>query len=136
MAPHPIQPLKQQFECNELKFRRIGEDGRAEYGRTLISRTCQKHSDLLGTATIMTGSKKSIKERIILIAKKPKMAFYTLVAVLLIAAAAVYCTFTGAKVNAKPWIDNAMDITVEVDDSIPEAVAADAKQYVWLQIES
>lgn len=98
--------------------------------------TCQKRVALLVTATTMTGSPKSIKERITLIAKKPKMAIYTLVAVLLIAAAAVCCTFTGVKENAKPWIDNAMDITVEVDDSIPEAVAADAKQYVWLQIES
>ncbi|HZW50215.1 MAG TPA: M56 family metallopeptidase, partial [Bacillota bacterium] len=125
-----------ELACDEGTIRRIGEDGRAEYGRTLISMTCQKRSNLLGTATTMTGSKKSIKERITLIAKKPKMAIYTLIAVLLVAAIAVYCTFTGAKENAKPWIDNTMEIAVEVDDSIPEAVIEDAKEYVWQQIES
>ena len=44
--------------------------------------TCQGHSQLLTTATTITG-------RINLIARKPKMAVYTLLAVLLIAAVIV-----------------------------------------------
>ena len=59
--------------------------------------TCQKRPALLITATTMTGGKNSIRERITLIARKPKMAAYTLAAVVVIAAVAVGCTFTGAK---------------------------------------
>lgn len=90
-----------ELACDESTIRRIGEGERAAYGRTLIGLTCAHRSNLLHTATTMTGSKKSIKERIVLIAQKPKMAIYTLVAVILIAAIAVGCTFTGAK--EKEW---------------------------------
>ena len=86
-----------ELACDESTIRRIGEEERTAYGRTLIGLTCVHRSNLLHTATTMTGSKKSIKERIVLIAKKPKMAIYTLIAVILIAAIAVGCTFTGAK---------------------------------------
>ncbi|MBE5948270.1 MAG: hypothetical protein E7261_04490 [Lachnospiraceae bacterium] len=85
-----------ELACDEGTIKRIGENERADYGRTLIEMTCQKHSVLFVNATTMTGSKKSIKERIVLIAKKPKMALYTLVAVVVIAVIAVGCTFTGA----------------------------------------
>lgn len=85
-----------ELACDEGTIKRIGENERADYGRTLIEMTCQKHSALFVNATTMTGSKKSIKERIVLIAKKPKMAIYTLIAVVVIAAIAVGCTFTGA----------------------------------------
>ncbi len=125
-----------ELACDEGTIKRIGEAARAEYGRTLIDMTCKKRAAFLVTATTMTSSPQSIKERITRIAKKPKMAIYTLVTVLVIAAVAVYCTFTGAKEKALPWIADAAAIVVEVDDSIPEAVRTDAKQYVWQQIES
>lgn len=85
-----------ELACDEATIKRIGESERAEYGRTLIGMTCQKRSALFVNATTMTGSKKSIKERIVLIAKKPKMALYTFITVVVIAAIAVGCTFTGA----------------------------------------
>lgn len=90
-----------ELACDETTINRIGENERAEYGRTLIGMTCQKHTALLITATTMTVSKSSIKERIMLIAKKPKMAIYTLIVVVLIAAVTVGCTFTGAKKDEK-----------------------------------
>jgi len=86
-----------ELACDEATIRRIGEDERAEYGRTLICMTCQKRAALLLTATTMTGSKRSIKERITLIAKKPKLLTSAVVAVVLVAFAAACCTFTGAK---------------------------------------
>ena len=87
-----------ELACDEGAIKRLGENERAPYGRTLIGMTCQRRdiSSLAHTATTMTGSAKSIKERIILIAKKPKMAVYTLVAVVIIASVAVLCTFSGA----------------------------------------
>lgn len=86
-----------ELSCDEGTIRRIGEQERAEYGRTLIAMTCRKRPALLITATTMTGGKNSIRERITLIARKPKTAVCTLIAVAVIAAVAVGCTFTGAK---------------------------------------
>jgi len=85
-----------ELACDESTILRLGEEERASYGRTLIHLTCEKRPALLNTATTMTGSGKSIKERISLIVKKPKMAGYTLAVVILITVFAVGCTFTGA----------------------------------------
>lgn len=88
-----------ELACDEGTIKRIGEAERSDYGRTLVGLTCTSHrlSKVMLNATTMTGSKKSIKERIVLIAKRPKTVVYTLVAVILIAAVTVGCTFTGAK---------------------------------------
>ena len=86
-----------ELACDEATILRLGEKERAAYGRTLIGLTCEKHPAMLLTATTMTGSRRSIRERISLIAKKPKMAVLTLVLVLFISVIAVGCTFTGPK---------------------------------------
>lgn len=91
-----------ELACDESTIEYLGESRRVEYGRTLIDLTCTKRGGLLTTATTMTGSKKSLKERIQLIAEKPKMALCTLIAVVLIAAVAVLCTFTGSAKDM-PW---------------------------------
>ena len=88
-----------ELACDEATIRRIGEDNRAEYGRTLIQLTCEKRPALFVAATTMTGSGRSIKERIRLIVKKPKTAVITLIAIVLVIAIAVGCTFTGAKTD-------------------------------------
>lgn len=90
-----------ELACDEGAIHRLGEEERSPYGRTLIGMTCRRSSfgSLARTATTMTDSKNGIRERIVLIAKKPKMAIYTLVAVLIIAAAAAVCTFTGANLG-------------------------------------
>ena len=88
-----------ELACDEATIKRLGEGERAEYGRTLIGMTCQKKANVLITATTMNSGKSGLKERIMLIAKKPKMALYTLITVVLIASIAVGCTFTGAKAN-------------------------------------
>ncbi len=85
-----------ELACDEATIRRIGESERAAYGRTLLRLTCEKRTAMLTTATTMTGSGRSIKERIALLVHKPKMAVYTLVAVILVVSIAVGCTFTGA----------------------------------------
>ena len=88
-----------ELACDEGTIKRIGEGSRMEYGRTLIGLTCEKRKamDLLCCATTMTDGKKGIKERITLIAKKPKLLIPAVIAVVLVAAVAVGCTFTGAK---------------------------------------
>lgn len=88
-----------ELACDEATIRSIGEDRRTEYGRTLIGLTCreQRPGSFFLTATSMTGSKKSFKERILLIAKKPKMAAYTLVVAAVAVVVVVICTFTGMR---------------------------------------
>ncbi|MGN0712412.1 MAG: M56 family metallopeptidase, partial [Anaerovoracaceae bacterium] len=86
-----------ELACDAATIRRLGEEERADYGRTLIEMTRPGRNVLLLNATTMTGSRHALKERIEMIAKKPKMAVYTLIVVLLVAAAAVLVTFTGAK---------------------------------------
>ena len=75
--------------------------------------------------TTITGSKKSIKERITLIAKKPKMAIYTLVAVLLATAFAVGCTITGAANNKEARIIPLTDEEVLQYNQIFEPISFD-----------
>jgi hypothetical protein len=80
--------------CDEATVARLGEGERAEYGRTLIGMTCGKKNDVLLTATRMNNG--NLRQRILMIAKKPKMAGHILAAVALIAAVAVGCTFAGS----------------------------------------
>lgn len=86
-----------ELACDEATLRKLGEAERAEYGETLIQLTCEKKQDLFVTATTMTSGKKSIKERIILIARKPKVKVYALILVLMATLTVVGCTFTNGK---------------------------------------
>ena len=88
-----------ELACDEAVIKQLGEENRAEYGKTLIRMTCTKQNaaGIFTTATTMTGSKKTIKNRIKLIAKHPKTAIYAVICLILVAAIAVGCTFTGKK---------------------------------------
>ena len=116
-----------ELACDEATIKRLGEGERAEYGRTLIGMTCQKKANVLITATTMPASKSGIKERILLIAKKPKMALYTLLIVVLVASIAVGCTFTGAKddstgdLTGTKVFSNQSDVTGMAIHALPDA---------------
>ena len=113
--------------CDEATVKELGETERAAYGRTLLAVTCQGHGNPLLTATSMTGS--GIRERIVLLARHPKTAAYTLAAVVLIAAAAVGCTFTGAQKG-----DGDLSVTLAEGIEVPQAVADYAREYVEEQL--
>ncbi len=97
-----------ELSCDERTIQALGEESRTAYGRTLISMTCVRRDPkaLVLTATTMLGTKKALKERIKLIAKKPKAALYTLLACLVVVAVAVGCTFTGAPGETKDPTDD------------------------------
>lgn len=82
--------------CDEATIRRLGAAERAAYGRTLIAITCQGRTDPMLTATSMTGNGNSLRERIAQLVRRPRTALPALLAAVLVAGAAVGCTFTGA----------------------------------------
>ena len=86
-----------ELACDEATIRRLGEAERAAYGRTLIRISCERRATLLRTATTMNCGKSGLRERIALIAKRPKTAAYALVILILAAIAVTGCTFTGAQ---------------------------------------
>ena len=86
-----------ELACDEATIRRLGEAERAAYGRTLIRISCERRATLLRTATTMNCGKRGLRERIALIAKRPKTAAYALVILILAAVAVTGCTFTAAQ---------------------------------------
>ena len=90
-----------ELACDERVLKNLDPGSRAEYGRALLSLVAPKRArgQLLSCATTMQLGRKSLKERITLIAKKPKMAAYTLVFVLVLSLVLTACTFTGAPVQ-------------------------------------
>lgn len=105
--------------CDEATVKKLGEGERAAYGRTLLAVTCQGRTNPMLAATSMTGSGSGIKERILLLAKRPKTAVYTLVAVALISAVAVGCTFTGAQKGD----GESTGASTGADEFVPDKVA-------------
>lgn len=106
--------------CDEDTVRRLGEDARADYGRSLIRMTCRERVDPLSAATTMSGRGGQLKTRIISITKHPKTAIPVLILVLLLCAAAFGCTMTGAK-DAAP-----AQQTPERTETTPEELEATA----------
>lgn len=104
--------------CDEATVKRLGEGERASYGRTLLAVTCRGRGNPLLTATSMTGG--GIKERIRLLARRPKTALYTLIAVILVAAIAVGCTFTGASKGDDVLYDLGDGLTLAIPTDIAE----------------
>lgn len=112
--------------CDEATVKKLGEGERAAYGRTLLAVTCQGRTNPMLTATSMKGSRSGIKERILLLTKRPKTAVYTLVAVVIITATAVGCTFTGAQheegelpitlpLTKKPGLQKLVQLAQQID---------------------
>ncbi len=85
-----------ELACDEGALKALGESERTGYGSTLIA-LATGHSSLLLTATTMSGGKRNLKERVKLIAGKPKTVAIAVVLVLIVAAVAVVCTFSGGE---------------------------------------
>ena len=92
--------LDGELACDEGALRRIGESNRNEYARTLINLTCVGYGGMLTTATSMTGRRCDLRNRVVRIAKNPKMTVTALVAVLVIAAVVAVMLFSGATAPA------------------------------------
>ena len=111
-----------ELACDEGALARLGDGERTAYGRTLLSLAAVRPSpaDLLRPATTMTSGRGSLRERIVLIARRPRMMAVTALAVAVIAALTVGCTFTAAQPGGSP----AADLTpAEALAQLPEGLA-------------
>ena len=93
-----------ELACDEGTLKRLGEDERIPYGRTLLRLipVARKPESPMLSATTMTAGKKELKDRITRIAENRRTVGIALLAV--VAAAGVVCaaTFTGAVKTAGP----------------------------------
>ena len=94
-----------ELACDEAAIAMLGERERAEYGRTLILMTAQKNSNVLLAATTMSAKKSVIRERIRMIARKPKTAVLIMIVLILVGVLAAGCAFTGAKETPPEELD-------------------------------
>ena len=78
-------------------LKRLGEAERESYGATLIELSARRapKASLLCTATTMTNGKQSLKERVTMIACRPRMTAAVVIAVVAIAVVAAGCSFAG-----------------------------------------
>lgn len=85
-----------ELACDEEALLLLGEEERISYGETLLSIITRQSrlSDLVCTATTMTGSGRSVKERIRMIAEKPKVLGTAVVAALLSISIVLVLVFT------------------------------------------
>ena len=90
-----------ELACDEGTLAVLGESHRGEYGRTLIGLTCIDHGgSMFITATTMTGSAGSLRERIRLLMKRPRNTVLSLTAMILLVTAIVGCAFSTAPESA------------------------------------
>ena len=111
-----------ELSCDEGAVRLLGEEHRADYGRTLVGLVARRTTpkDLACCATTLTGGKSALKERITLLVKRPRT---TAVMATLIAAACVVfavCTFTGAAEAEEPDAPAEPVQTEQEDNAEPE----------------
>lgn len=103
-----------EMACDEAAIRMLGEENRTDYGRTLISLVSPRPTPLTLTSisTTMASGRHTIRERIRLIAKKPRTLLPAALLLFLLITAAVGCTFTSASENPKP----------STGESVPESL--------------
>lgn len=86
-----------ELACDAGAIHHLGETQRLAYGRTLLAMVSPGRSlgGLLGSATTMSAGKRTMAQRIKLIARRPQTVWITLVALALIVCAVVAVTFGG-----------------------------------------
>lgn len=111
-----------ELACDETALLLLGEEERISYGETLLSIITKKGrvNDLLCNATTMTGSGKSVKERIGVIAKEPKV-LRTAVALTAVIIGVVFAfAFTKSHESVKIMVfGQDMDTVAGADMQIP-----------------
>ena len=86
-----------ELACDEATVKRLGENERAEYGRSLIRMTCENPHGA-AVATTMSARPKELKERIKMLTRH-KNSIIALIMALALALTAAACSFTGGETD-------------------------------------
>ena len=123
-----------ELACDEDAIRRLGEEARIDYGQTLLAMVSAKSAagDLLRTATTMTAGRRTMAERIALIAHRPRTVRTALAALAAVMCCAVVVTFGGGAQAApeprpEPASPPAGEETVRPDPAGPPEDAGDPR---------
>ena len=95
LAAH-LSKQDSELACDEASVERLGEDMRLDYGKAVLALSCRRYlpGSSMYLVTSMSGGKGQLKERLRMIAGKPKMALGTLLGLVLLAIAAFFVTFS------------------------------------------
>ena len=116
-----------ELACDAGAIHALGEDERIPYGRTLVGMIAAGRTSLLQTATTMTGGKRRVRQRIKLIARRPKTVLAVALAAALVLALAVGCAFSGAPEEPKT-LDNLQERLLDVPEELRSSVKASASE--------
>lgn len=111
-----------ELACDEGSIRRLGEGERLAYGRTLVDMIAAGRTPLLQTATTMSASRRRIRQRVTLIARKPRTAAAAAAALALILALAVGCAFTAPPDTPAEPEQSLEQILFSLPEELAEAV--------------
>ena len=115
-----------ELACDEAALMLLGEEERISYGETLLSIITNRGrlSDIACTATTMTGSGKSVKERIKFIAEKPRVLGVTVAAVLVLVMIVSVLVFTKSPLfHGTTWEGEATVTAGDIQVKLPETIA-------------
>lgn len=111
--------------CDEAAIHRVGEGCRFEYGKAVIDLIPQKQGEMFGiVSTSMASSKNVLKERMTMIAAKPKNRRFALVFSALAVIFAAFGTFTSAVNNEDIYADEVPPESEET--AVPTSLTEDA----------
>ena len=118
-----------ELACDAGAIRALGEGERIPYGRTLVGMIAAGRTSLLQTATTMTGGKRKVRERVRLIAHRPRTAIALALAAALILGLAAGCAFAGAPEESPApegakTLDNLQERLLEVPEEWRDSVTA------------
>ena len=110
-------------------LKHLGEDERTRYGATLIELSARRPgtAPLLCAATAMYNGKRSLRERVTMIARQPRTTAAVVIAVLCLAAVAAGCTFAGTMIPETDGIADADGVQVLT----PGITAAETHLYYY-----
>ena len=106
-----------ELACDEAALRNLDEASRIAYGRTLLDQISgrQRPAQAVACATTMVSGKRTLRARIRLITKKPKMTVVTLALVIGVCCLLAACTFTNSSAKPAPSTGGDLPAMVRVD---------------------
>lgn len=110
-----------ELACDEAVLKRLGDEERISYGKTLVDMVANSNSPAhyLETATAMYETKKALKERVNHIMKKHKHLFISALSLILVLFIATGCVFTGANLPTEPHPTDPPTTTDPPETTVP-----------------